>query len=124
MSDQNQLLQNLQQQLAAAQSGNTVGWNQNASPAGLVGGVLVPVKFQTPDGGSIRSYLQLPAECGQSPQAFFTAVQNLISQGYPVDIYQPNNNGGNWSGGGNSGGWNNNGGSYRGGYRNNGYRRY
>lgn len=47
----------------AAQQGTAGGWAQpRPQAAGGVLGVNVPIKVQTPDGGSIRVYLVLPAE--------------------------------------------------------------
>jgi len=118
MSDTNQLAQ-LQALLAQAQQPSVPAATSWAPPppaaTGLsVTGVAIPIKIQTPI-GDVRVYLQLPAECGQSPQALLGAVQALSNAGLPVDAWQPRD-----SGGGN-GVWGNQIGYSRGSYSRGGY---
>ena len=103
------------------------GWaapKDKAGPAPFLG-VAIPIKVETPN-GSLRCYLSLPPEVASSPEAFLGAIRKLIDMGFPVDLYQPKQDGGwnrNGGGGGGGGGWNNGGGNgYRsgGGYNNGG----
>ena len=126
MTDQNSLLQNLQQQLAAAQSANNPAsaWGGAGSDDELMN-TGIPIKVETPI-GKVR--LQVPAKLllNSTPQQLMMQINTLLataaSAGYEIDAWQPqqkngwNNNGGSrggWSGGGNRGGWN--GGGWNGG---------
>jgi len=89
------------------------GWQQ-APPAagpGAILGVNIPIKVQTPDGGSVRCYIVLPASAIASPSALLGTIQGLIASGVPVDVYQPKpawnggNGGGGWRGGNGGGGY-------------------
>lgn len=103
------LAQMLNQQHAPAAG----GWGAAAAAAPLqVQAVNVPLKLQLPDGGTLRVYVQLPGELMQSQQALMGAIQGMMQQGFPLDVWRPQgsgdwgNSGGSWgSNGGNRGGW-------------------
>ena len=88
------------------------GWGQARPSAGPISGVNVPIKVQTPDGGSIRIYLTLAAEVIQSQASLFAALSALAAQGMTLDVYMPKPA---W--GGNGGGYRGNGGGWGGGRR-------
>ena len=127
MSDQLEQLKALLAQAQQETSPAAGGWAQPQPTAmGLpITGVAVPIKISTPI-GDVRVYLQLPAECGQSPQALLGAVQLLSNAGLPVDAWKLRESGGSGWGndGGSGGGWGNRGGGYGGGgYSRGGYGR-
>lgn len=77
--------------------------------------VLVPIKIPTPNGGSIRVYLQFPGEAAANAQTLM-ALLGQLAQTMPLDVWTPKpawggrgnyggNNRGNYGGNGN-GGWN------------------
>lgn len=125
MTDQTDLtgqLAALQAQLAALRPTSAPAASGWAAPAvtptqAQIAGVSVPVKLQTPQ-GSLRCYFHLPAESASSPDALMAAIGALSAAGVPLDVWQPQGQGGgggSWGGGGNGGGWNRggNGGGWR-----------
>lgn len=123
MSDNNELLQSVMQQLAdmkAAQTAATqaaspaaTDWQQQPQPqAGpqQILGVAIPLKIDTPN-GSLKLFVSLPAEVMQSEQSLMAAIEGLVNAGLPVDFWQSKSSG--WGGNGS-------GNSYGSGYRNNG----
>lgn len=115
MTDQADLasqLAALQAQLAALRPAATPAAGGWAAPAAApaqaqIAGVSVPVKLQTPQ-GSLRCYFHLPADVASSPDALMAAIGALAAAGVPLDVWQPQGQGGggggSWGGGG--GGWN------------------
>jgi hypothetical protein len=68
--------------------------------------VLIPIKIPTPNGGSLRVYLQFGGELA-NPQVLMQALATLAGQGFPLDVYVPKQNwgGGGFRGNGGGGGW-------------------
>lgn len=111
----------IQNQLAAllAQVQQNQGQPQQSAwtrpqPQTAIAGVSVPISVETPK-GKIRCYLSLPAECGANPDALMAALAELDAAGYPLDIWNRDQGGGNWNrgGGSNGGGWGGNRGGWR-----------
>jgi len=111
-TDQSAMIAALQAQLAGLQQQPTAGM-QPTAPNVAVTGVGVPIKIQTPDGGSIRIDLMLPPDAAANPQTLMATLQHLQAQGWPLDIWKPRNqqgsgwnrSGGGWNSGGGGGRW-------------------
>jgi len=81
---------------------------QQPAAGGLPEKLLVPIKLQTPNGGTVRLYLQFPGELAANPQTLMAALAQLASV-LPLDVYVKQqawggrrNGGGGWGG---NGGW-------------------
>lgn len=79
-------------------------------PAGGIPPIIsvgIPMKLQSPSGGTLRVDLMFPAEVAANPQTLQAAIAALAAAGFPLDVWQPKQNG--WGGGGNrnggGGGW-------------------
>lgn len=93
----------------APAAGGAAWGKPKAEAAGVeVVGVNVPIRVGTPDGGTIRLYLTLPASVASSEDSLIGALAALAAKGVPLDIYQPRESRG-WGGRGNNGNGNGNG---------------
>jgi hypothetical protein len=100
----------LQQLMAQYQPQSpATGWGQPVA-APQVQAVHVPLRVPLPNGSEIRLYVQLPGEVLASPQTLLAALQMLMQQGLPLDVWAPKGDGwghrGDWGnrfGGGRSG---------------------
>jgi hypothetical protein len=85
------------------------GWGQPApfAPAGALPqfrAVNVPLRVPLPDGSEIRLYAELPGEVLASQQTLLAALQALMQQGLPLDVWAPKGDWGNRDGWGNRSG--------------------
>jgi hypothetical protein len=53
--------------------------------------VMIPIKIPTPNGGSIRVYLEFPGEAAANPQTLMGLLGQL-AQSMPLDVWVPKNN--------------------------------
>lgn len=107
MTEQNDLLQNITNLLAAQQSAQgpqsgLSGWAQPQPAATLVQGVGVPVKIAR-GRGNLKIMLWLPADAASSPAALNAALDRLEAVGIPLDVWEPQSSG--WGGASRNNSW-------------------